>query len=219
METDLVDVLRFLGTRSIRLSQRRTHTHDAIHSHADSTERDGVVRPVGLAISLVYRCVDRRALAQGTLSIEPWARRAAVPAVVIAFFCFIIRRMVAHGLELRGFEFLFDKWHLGPLRMLDFAAVAALLIVSQPITKQAAIRPLVLLGQSSLQVFCVHLLFCLAGLTLLGNASMLSGLKQIALLTMTFTAMLITALMFSRREAKNELQRNHNSPADQVHHG
>ena len=157
--------------------------------------------------------------AQGTLSIEPWARRAAVPAVVIAFFCFIIRRMVAHGLELRGFEFLFDKWHLGPLRMLDFAAVAALLIVSQPITKQAAIRPLVLLGQSSLQVFCVHLLFCLAGLTLLGNASMLSGLKQIALLTMTFTAMLITALMFSRREAKNELQRNHNSPADQVHHG
>jgi hypothetical protein len=157
--------------------------------------------------------------AQGTLSIEPWARRVAVPAVVIAFFCFIIRRTVAHGLELRGFEFLFDKWHLGPLRMLDFAAVAALLIVSQPITKQAAIRPLVLLGQSSLQVFCAHLLFCLAGLTLLGNASMLSGLKQIALLTMTFTAMLITALMFSRSEAKNELQRNHNSPADQVHHG
>ena len=156
--------------------------------------------------------------AQGTLSIEPWARRAAVPAVVIAGFCFIIRRMVAHGLELRGFEFLFDKWHLGPLRMLDFAAVAALLIVSQPITKQAAIRPLVLLGQSSLQVFCVHLLFCLAGLTFLGNASMLSGLKQIALLTMTFTAMLITAMVFSKSEAKNERQNKNNSPMEQIQH-
>jgi hypothetical protein len=156
--------------------------------------------------------------AQGTLSIEPWARRAAVPAVVIAGFCFIIRRMVAHGLELRGFEFLFDKWHLGPLRMLDLAAVAALLIVSQPITKRAAIRPLVLLGQSSLQVFCVHLLFCLAGLTLLGNASMLSGLKQIALLTMTFTAMFITAMMFSKSEAKHERQKNHESPREQIQH-
>jgi hypothetical protein len=146
--------------------------------------------------------------AQGTLSIEPWARRAAVPAVVIAGFCFIIRRMVAHGLELRGYEFLFDKWHLGPLRMLDLAAVAALLIVSQPITKHAAIRPLVLLGQSSLQVFCVHLLFCLAGLTLLGNASMLSGLKQLTLLTMTFTAMFITAIMFSKSETNHESQKN-----------
>ena len=55
--------------------------------------------------------------------------------------------------------------------MFDFAAVAALLILSQPITKMAAIKPLVLLGQSSLQVFCVHLLFCFAGLTLMGNAS------------------------------------------------
>ena len=102
--------------------------------------------------------------------------------------------------------------------MLDFAAVAALLIVSQPIKSRLAIRPLVLLGQSSLQVFCVHLLFCLAGLTLLGNASMLSGWKQIALLTMTFTAMLITAMMFSKSEAKNERQTKHKSPADQVQH-
>jgi surface polysaccharide O-acyltransferase-like enzyme len=90
--------------------------------------------------------------------------------------------------------------------MLDFAAVAALLILSQPITKTAAIRPLVLLGQSSLQVFCVHLLFCFAGLTLMGNASMLNGWRQFTLLSMTFTAMLITAKIFSKSEAKNERQ-------------
>jgi hypothetical protein len=144
--------------------------------------------------------------AQETLAIETWAKRVAIPAVVIAVFCFIMRRKLAHGLELGAFEFLFDKWHLGPMRLLDFAAVAALLILSQPITKTLAIRPLVLLGQSSLQVFCVHLLFCFAGLTLMGNASMLSGWRQFALLSMTFTAMLITAKIFSKSEAKNERQ-------------
>lgn len=142
--------------------------------------------------------------AQNNLEIETWARRAVVPAVVIALFCFVMRRILAHGLELGAFEFLFDKWHLGPMRMLDFAAVAALLILSQRITKPAAVRPLVLLGQSSLQVFCVHLLFCFAGLTLMGNASMLSGWRQFALLSGTLTAMLITAKLFSKSEAKSE---------------
>ena len=145
--------------------------------------------------------------AQENLVIESWARRAAVPAAIVAVICFVLRRKIAHGLALGSLEFLFDKWHLGPVRMLDFAAVAALLILSQPITKIAAIKPLVLLGQSSLQVFCVHLLFCFAGLTLMGNASMLNGWRQFALLSMTITAMLITTKIFSKSEAKNERQR------------
>jgi hypothetical protein len=144
--------------------------------------------------------------AQESLAIETWARRAAIPAVVVAVLCFIIRRRLAHGLELGAFEFFFDKWHLGSIRMLNFAAVAALLVLSRPITKTAAIRPLVLLGQSSLQVFCVHLLFCFAGLTLMGNASIVSGWRQLTLLSMTFAAMLITAKIFSKSEAKNERQ-------------
>ena len=92
------------------------------------------------------------------------------------------------------------------LRVLDFGAVAALLVLSQKVLKPLAIRPLVLLGQSSLQVFCVHLLFCFAGLTLMGNASMLNGWRQFALLSVTFTAMLITAKIFAKAEAKNERQ-------------
>jgi hypothetical protein len=142
--------------------------------------------------------------AEGNLPIETWARRAIVPASVIAVFCFIMRRKVAHGFALGATEFLFDKWHLGPIRFLDFAAVSALLIFSQSFTKRAAVRPLVLLGQSSLQVFCVHLLFCFAGLTLMGNASMLNGWRQAALLTVTFAAMLVTAKIFSKSEAKQE---------------
>jgi hypothetical protein len=142
--------------------------------------------------------------AEGNLPIETWAKRAVGPATVIAVTCFIFRRAIARGLQLGATEFLFDKWHLGPVRMLDFAAVGALLIVSQPIVKRAAVRPLVLLGQSSLQVFCVHLLFCFAGLTLLGNASMLSGWRQVGLLSVTFAGMLTTAKIFSKSEAKTE---------------
>jgi len=55
-------------------------------------------------------------------------------------------------------------------------------------------------------------LFCFAGLTLMGNATMLSGWQQFALVSMTFTAMLITAKIFSKSEAKHERQRKrHNS--------
>jgi hypothetical protein len=151
--------------------------------------------------------------AQNNLPIEKWAKRTVIPAAVIAVACFVVRRAIEHGLQLGPTEFLFDKWHLGPLRLVDFTAVAMLLIVTQAIWKPLAVGPLVLMGQSSLHVFCVHLLCCFAGLTLLGNASMLSGWKQVALLSATFTAMLITAKLFSKSEAKHERKpKSENAP-------
>jgi hypothetical protein len=143
---------------------------------------------------------------QDNLPIEQWARRVAIPAILIATPLFLLRRALERGVELGASEFLFDKWHLGPLRLMNFAAVAAVLIVAQSALKPLAIRPLVLLGQSSLQVFCVHLLFCFAGLTLMGNASTLNGWKQSALLITTFSAMLLTAKVFAKSEAKQERQ-------------
>jgi hypothetical protein len=136
-----------------------------------------------------------------------------VPAVLIVVLLFLLRRLLERGVELGASEFLFDKWHLGPLRVFNFAAVAALLIVAQSVLKPLAIRPLIMLGQSSLQVFCVHLLFCFAGLTLMGNASMLDGWRQSALLIATFSAMLLTAKVFSKSEAKHERQSKTESPS------
>jgi hypothetical protein len=144
--------------------------------------------------------------AQDRLPLEIWARRAIIPAAVLVCAFFILRREIAHGFELGAAEFLFDKWHLGIMRLVNFAAAATVLIYFQSVLKPLAIKPLVLMGQSSLQVFCVHLLFCFAGLTLMGNASMLSGWKQLGLLTATFTAMLLTAILFSKSEAKQERQ-------------
>jgi hypothetical protein len=142
--------------------------------------------------------------AQDDLPIEMWAKRAAIPAAVIAVTCFILRRRISYGLQLGGSEFMFDKWHLGAFRLMDFVAISALLIFAQAWLKPLAIRPLVLMGQSSLHVFCVHLLFCFAGLTLLGNASMLTGWEQFALIGTTLAAMLLTAKMCEKREARNE---------------
>jgi hypothetical protein len=142
---------------------------------------------------------------RGDLDIETWAKRLTIPAMVVAVPLFELRRALAAGMNL-PFENLFDKWHLGPIRLLNFAAVAVLVILFQSVLKPLAIKPLVMLGQASLQVFCVHLLFVFAGLTLLGNASMLSSAKQAALLLVTFAAMLITAKLFSKTEAKQERQ-------------
>jgi hypothetical protein len=143
---------------------------------------------------------------RGDLNIDVWAKRLMIPSIIIGSALFELRRALNNGQDLGPFEALFDKWHLGPIRLLNFAAVAVLLVLLHPVLKPLAIRPLVLLGQASLQVFCVHLLFVFAGLTLLGNASMLSSSKQAALLTVTFVAMLLTAKLFSKTEAKQERQ-------------
>ena len=143
---------------------------------------------------------------KGNLEAETWARPSVIPAVMILCAGLVLRHEVSNGLQLGLAEFLFDKWHLGALRLVNFAAGATLLVYAQSVLKPLAIRPLVMMGQSSLQVFCVHLLFCFAGLTLMGNASMLSGWKQVALLAATFSGMLMTAKIFAKAEGKQERQ-------------
>jgi hypothetical protein len=142
--------------------------------------------------------------AQGNLPVERWARRVAIPAAIVVAVLLPLRYAVGRGIELGAFEPMFDKWHFGVVRLINFAAVAALLIRFQSILKPLAVRALVLLGQASFQVFCVHVLFTLAGLTLLGNAAMLRAWEQIALLAATLAAMLLTAKVFSKSEAKVE---------------
>lgn len=143
---------------------------------------------------------------QNNLEIEDWAKRAVIPAAIVGVVLLVTRHAITFGLELGQSAFLFDKWHLGAVRLLDFVALATLLLYAQRILKPLAVRPLVTLGQSSLQVFCVHLLFCFAGLTVLGNATMLSGWQQFGLLAATFSAMMLTAKIFSKSEEKQERQ-------------
>ncbi len=147
---------------------------------------------------LVGLCCGAR-WAKNDLPVETWSRRMLIPAVVIVPVLFTLRYLVGHGIELGIFEVSFDKWHLGAVRLINFAAVAALLIHFQSLLKPLAIRPLVMMGQASLQVFCAHLLFCFIGLAIMGDAPMVNGWQEAALVTMALSGMLLTAQIFSRK--------------------
>src|SRR5258708_17686285 len=133
------------------------------------------------------------------LPVETWSRRILIPAGGIVPVLFALRYLVGRGIELGAFEVAFDKWHLGIVRLIDFVAVAALLIHFQPAVKRLAIRPLVMMGQASLQVFCAHLLFCFIGLAIMGGAPMVNGWQQAALLAVALSGMWLTAQIFSRK--------------------
>lgn len=144
--------------------------------------------------------------AKDQLDLPRLARQLTIPALFVVSALLATRYAVGRGLELGSYELYFDKWHLGVVRLIDFTAIAVLLIRAHSYLKPLSIRPLVLLGQSSLQVFCTHLLFCFAGLTLLGNASMLSSSKQFGLLVTTVSAMLLTAKLFAKAELKPDVK-------------
>ena len=139
--------------------------------------------------------------ARNDLPVEAWAGSMLVPALVIVPILFALRYSVGHGIELGNFEVNFDKWHLGGVRLINFAAVAALLIRFQSVLKPLAIRPLVMMGQASLQVFCAHLLFCFIGLALMGDAPRVNGWHQAALVIVALSGMFLTSVVFSRKPA------------------
>jgi hypothetical protein len=65
---------------------------------------------------------------------------------------------------------LFDKWHLGPLRLLNFAVLAVIVVHGRRVLAAwAEDSSLATLGRASLTVFSVHLLLCLAVLALVGE--------------------------------------------------
>ena len=150
--------------------------------------------------------------AKGELPVTQISQKLTIPALIVVLPLLVMRYAISHGFELGSYEWLFDKWHLGPVRLIDFSAVGVLLIRARSYLRPLSVRPLVLLGQSSLQVFCTHVFFCFAGLTLLGNASMLNGWKQFGLLSTTFLAMLLTAKLFAKTEKAVEARSSGTAP-------
>jgi hypothetical protein len=135
-----------------------------------------------------------------------FAKRLTVPAL-LAVAALLAMRYANQSFELGSYEIAFDKWHLGVVRLIDFTALGVLLIRARSYVQPLSIKPLVLLGQSSLQVFCTHLVFCFVGLTLLGNALMLSGWKQFGLLVTTLFAMFLTAKLLEKSELRTEVMK------------
>jgi hypothetical protein len=131
--------------------------------------------------------------AKEELPAEKWANRVCAPAAVVAIILLALRYWQMFGLDLGHLSALFDKWQLGAMRIINFAAVAALLVHFRSVVKPLAIRPLVLLGQSSLQVFCTHFVFCFVGIGMMGSNPRIFGWQQFALIAVTFASLLLVA--------------------------
>ncbi len=137
--------------------------------------------------------------ARNELPAQRWAARAWKPGVVVALALLAARYAQLAGVDIGPLE-LYDKWHLGVVRFVDFAAVASILIRFRDVLEPLAARPLVIMGQASLYVFCAHFVFCFAGLALSGSSDHVAGWLQFALLAVTFVALLGVARLFMRAD-------------------
>jgi hypothetical protein len=131
-----------------------------------------------------------------------WAKRMTIPAAIAAAFFLVLRYAQLDGFLTFGKSaLLLDKWNFGAGRIIDFTAVAVLAIRFQSVLRPFAIRPLVMLGQASLPVFCVHLLCVFVALTIMGNDPILRDWKAIVVILVSLSALLLTARIAANRRA------------------
>ena len=154
--------------------------------------------------------------ARETLPAKAWARRMWIPAAIVAVAILARRYAEMGGLPLRHYQFLFDKWNLGVVRLVDLVALGTVLIRFQSAMTPFAIRPIVEMGQSSLRVFCAHFACCFVGIGMMGSATRLYGWRQIPLVVGTFLVLWSIAKLSARKELAIQEDRAATEPAAQV---
>jgi hypothetical protein len=137
--------------------------------------------------------------AKGNFRLD-WARRMTIPAAIVAVFFLVLRYAQVDGVVTFGKSgLLLDKWDFGVGRIINFTAVSVLAIRFRSVLSFFAIRPLVTLGQSSLPVFCVHLLCVFVALTIMESDPILRGWKGIIVILTSLSALLLTAKIAANR--------------------
>src|SRR5579864_575175 len=140
--------------------------------------------------------------AKGNLRLDG-VKQMTIPAAIVAFFFLVLRYAQLNGILTFGkFGLLLDKWDFGVGRLIDFTAVAVLAIRFRAVLRPLAIRPLVMLGQASLPVFCVHLLCVFFALTIMKNDPIIGGWKAIVIILASLSALLLTAKIATQRRTK-----------------
>ena len=120
--------------------------------------------------------------AQGGEPRSAWSRPVLWTATSLAFGFFAWRHITGqvpfgdHG----SLNALFDKWHLGPMRLLNFAVLAILAVHGRRLLVAIAQRSsIATLGRASLTVFAAHLVLCL---TLLASGEAALDPQHVSLL-------------------------------------
>jgi len=146
---------------------------------------------VGLALGSITFGGNR---SQPRQRIPKWLWKISLP-LAIGFF--ILRYSpLDHWMNPEIYGWLIDKWHLGPTRLINFSALAILVVrFGVRIAHLPFVAPLYLLGQASIEVFSIHVLCCLAGHSLSEDADPTQPWwQQAILLVVTISALFLTAL-------------------------
>jgi hypothetical protein len=142
--------------------------------------------------------------------------RRAFPGWLVAlslFFavaCMIWRHVIGqapfgpHG-ELNA---LFSKWHLGPLRVLDFVALLVVTARFGPHIAHIRFTVLETLGKASLSVFCAHIVVVLLVLAIVGDRIGQTPLwAETLLLLSTLIGLYAVALVSNRLDREERARR------------
>jgi hypothetical protein len=125
-------------------------------------------------------------------------------SILVAATFFILRYQLipyfaSHPVDQGNAWVLFDKWQLGVLRLLNFAALGVLFMALRPyIARRLAWTPLVQLGKSSLEVFCFHILLVFGALSLVGDGTGAPWSYQLAIVIATLSGMYAVAYLRAR---------------------
>ncbi|WP_297753430.1 OpgC domain-containing protein [Hydrogenophaga sp.] len=137
-------------------------------------------RDMGAFETLAWQFLWVLGLWLGSLHSQPGAAPTRFPrwmvaaALALALVAFVWRHGVGQtpvpGLS--PVNLMFDKWHLGPLRLLNVMALLVLAMHFAPWLRRELPRWGVLetLGRAALPVFCAHLVVALLALALFGSA-------------------------------------------------
>ena len=142
--------------------------------------------------------------------VPAWA--VAIAAVACMFFIGIRHGWLGPLLTQPALGIQLDKWQLGWLRVINLTTFTVVVYWLRPIlVRTIAIEPFLTLGKASLRVFCAHLFFVFVGLALLyqdvgqdgdGQIEQLHGFTAIALLVVTFAALILVAANEVRKRRK-----------------
>jgi hypothetical protein len=164
---------------------------------------------VGLALGSIYAdaiSAERTAeLSKSGLAIPEWLMKLSL--AVAALFLVLRYSPANHWIDPNVYGWLVDKWHLGAARIINFTALAILLVrFGARMAALPLFTPLAALGQASIEVFCVHVLCCLGGHALSKDADPnLPWWEQLILLAVTIFALFFTAHMQHKRAASKRL--------------
>ncbi len=137
---------------------------------------------------------------QGRIPSMPAGVGVLALATSLFFFCWRAT-WVPFSPDLGQLVWVLDKWELGPLRLLNFFAIASVLVWTAPRLGPMLdwLKPFGLLGRNSLPVYCIHLCICLVLVGLTDSFDIPDGLKLTLTLVQIGCLFLFAFLMNRRR--------------------